>query len=303
MRILIAEYAFAIGMGGTWEMEGRAMLSVLAASFQRCGHDVIYPTPGPRIPYGKPAFLKATRDFGDMLASPNAEAGLVIAPDDMAADFVDILEKGTANLGSSAPVARLCADKLECTRALVQAGLPVADLVARPEPVGKGCRLYVIKPRSGCGSEGVRIASAPAAGDGYIATRYIEGIHLSTSFIVGDRFLPLTVNRQLIEIDEGGFSYHGSQVPYRSPRAAEIWDVAKRAAWALGLRGYAGIDMVVGDLPRVVDVNARPTTSIIGIARVMREEIGELITAARFGSLPERVQVVGEVTFRKEELA
>jgi predicted ATP-grasp superfamily ATP-dependent carboligase len=59
---------------------------------------------------------------------------------------------------------------------------------------------------------------------------------------------------------------------------------------------------VLGERPRAVDVNARPTTSIIGIARVMREEIGDLIWRARFGSLPERVQIDGECTFRKEDL-
>ncbi|MBN1323888.1 MAG: ATP-grasp domain-containing protein [Methanotrichaceae archaeon] len=44
-----------------------------------------------------------------------------------------------------------------------------------------------------------------------------------------------------------------------------------RACTALGLRGYVGIDFLLGDLPRVVDVNTRPTTSIIGIARVMKD--------------------------------
>jgi predicted ATP-grasp superfamily ATP-dependent carboligase len=34
-----------------------------------------------------------------------------------------------------------------------------------------------------------------------------------------------------------------------------------------------------------VDVNARPTTSIINIARVMEEEIGELILQAMFGGI------------------
>lgn len=52
-----------------------------------------------------------------------------------------------------------------------------------------------------------------------------------------------------------------------------------------------------------MDVNARPTTSIIGIARVMKEEIGELILRARFGGLPKEVHVEGEYVFRKEELA
>jgi len=52
--------------------------------------------------------------------------------------------------------------------------------------------------------------------------------------------------------------------------------------------------LVLGDLPRAVDVNARPTTSIIGIVRVMREEIGELMLAACFGGMPKKVRVDGE---------
>jgi predicted ATP-grasp superfamily ATP-dependent carboligase len=70
----------------------------------------------------------------------------------------------------------------------------------------------------------------------------------------------------------------------------------------LGLRGYAGIDLVLEELPRVVDVNARPTTSIIGIAKVMREEIGELMLKARFGGMPVSVRVEGEYIFQKEDL-
>ena len=97
-------------------------------------------------------------------------------------------------------------------------------------------------------------------------------------------------------------SYQGSQVPYNTPRADEIWLEAKKAAAVLGLRGYAGIDFVLGERPRVVDVNARPTTSIIGIARVMQEEIGALILQARFGEMAEKVHVVGESIFRKEDL-
>ena len=97
-------------------------------------------------------------------------------------------------------------------------------------------------------------------------------------------------------------SYQGSQVPYNTPRADEIWAEARKAAEALGLRGYAGIDFVLGERPWAVDVNARPTTSIIGIARVMQEEIGELILQARFGGMPAGVHVTGEYTFQKGEL-
>jgi len=303
MKILVAEYASAVAMGGTCEVEGRAMLSTLAGSFERAGHQVVYPTSGPTIASGKPILINSPEEFEDALRTAKADAGLLIAPDDMQPKFLKILEDNTVNLGCSPAAAALCADKLLCTQALARSGVPVAEIVTGPEPCEKGCHRYVIKPRSGCGSEGVRITSFAKVGPGEIVTRYYEGMHLSASFIVGERFLPLTINRQLIEFHEDRISYNGSQVPYNTPRAAEIWEAAEKAASVLELHGYAGIDFVVGDLPRAVDVNARPTTSIIGIAKVMREELGELIVEARFGGLPERVGVHVEFVFRKEKLA
>ncbi|MDI9615793.1 MAG: ATP-grasp domain-containing protein [Methanothrix sp.] len=299
MRILIAEYAVATGLGGTYEIEGRAMLSTIAGSFVRCGHRVVYPTSGPVVDAGVPLRLEHG-DLEGFLSSIDADAGLVVAPDPLAPDLIEAVESRMVNLGSGREAAQLCADKLGCTLALKRAGVPVADIVESPECE---CSVYVVKPRYGCGSEGVIISSYPNAPEGCIATRYVEGVHLSVSFIRGrDRFLPLTINRQLIEMRGSRFVYAGSQVPYRSPRADEIWDVAKRAADALGLKGYAGIDLVVGDLPRVVDVNARLTTSIVGCARVVRWELADLILRASFGGLPERVEVDGEITFRLDEL-
>lgn len=302
MKILVAEYASAVGMGGTCEIEGRAMLSTLVSSFQGCGHDVIYPTSGPEIAVGQPVLLKSPDEFEDFIGSAKTDAGLLIAPDDMQSHFLEVLEKNTVNLGCSPEAALLCADKLACTQRLKESGVPVVEIVEGPEPCTCGCRQYVIKPRCGCGSEGVHISSSPRAPEGYIATRYYEGLHLSASFVVGERFLPITINRQLIEFHGDTIGYNGSQVPYRTPRAAEIWEAAEKAASVLGLRGYAGIDFVIGDLPRAVDVNARLTTSIIGIAKVMREELGVLILRARFGGMPEEVHVAGEWVFKKNQL-
>ena len=217
--------------------------------------------------------------------------------------LLEILERNTVNLGCSPAAAALAADKLLCTRALERAGVPVAEIVERPDPVERGCLRYVVKPRTGCGSEGVRITSYARAGPGEIVTRYHEGLHLSASFIAGrEGFLPLTINRQIIDFSGEGPRYQGSQVPYRTPRAWEIWAEAKKASEALDLRGYAGIDFVLGEEPRAVDVNARPTSSIMGIVRVMKEEIGELILQASFGGMPKEVHVEGEYVFRKEDL-
>ncbi|MFZ3050818.1 MAG: hypothetical protein WA106_08470, partial [Methanothrix sp.] len=49
MDIFVAEYASALGLGGTHELEGRAMLSCLVESFASSGYEVAYPTPGPRL--------------------------------------------------------------------------------------------------------------------------------------------------------------------------------------------------------------------------------------------------------------
>lgn len=299
MKVLIAEYAIATGLGGTYEIEGRAMLSTIARSFVRCGHRVVYPTSGAVVDAGVPLLIERSELKG-FLSSIDADAGLIVAPDPLAPDLIEAVESRMVNLGSDIETARLCADKLECTLTLKRAGVQVADVLESPECK---CDVYVVKPRYGCGSEGVVISSFPNAPEGYIATRYVEGVHLSVSFIRGrERFLPLTINRQLIEMKGSRFVYAGSQVPYRSPRADEIWDVAKRAADVLGLKGYAGIDLVVGDLPRVVDVNARLTTSIVGCARVVRWELADLILRASFGGLPENVEVNGEITFRLDEL-
>jgi len=303
MKILVAEYASALGLGGTYELEGRAMLTTLVESFDRSGHSVAYATHGPRIKAGDYILVDDQAEFEAMLQTIKVDACLLIAPDGLQPRFLEIIEGHTANLGSSPGAARLAADKLFCTQALARAGVPVAEVVDRPDPVEKGCHRYVVKPRTGCGSEGVRITSFVRAGQNEIVTRYHEGLHLSASFIVGrEGFLPLTINRQLIDFEGEGMSYQGSQVPYNTPRADEIWEAARKAALALGLRGYAGIDFVLGERPWAVDVNARPTTSIIGIARVMQEEIGELILQAKFGGMPDKVHVTGEYRFEKGEL-
>ena len=302
MKILVAEYASALGLGGTVELEGRAMLAALVNSFARSGHDVVYPTGGPELDEGQPVLIRMEEDF-EFLLEGEADAGLLIAPDGMQPRLLQILERNMVNLGSSPAAAALAADKLLCTKALERAGVPVAEIVDKPDPAERGCQRYVVKPRTGCGSEGVRITSYARAGPGEIVTRYHEGLHLSASFIVGrDGFLPLTINRQIMDFSGQGPKYQGSQVPYRTPRAGEIWAEAKKASEALNLRGYAGIDFVLGEEPWAVDVNARPTSSIMGIVRVMKEEIGELILQGRFGGLPKEVHLEGEYVFRKQDL-
>ena len=54
----------------------------------------------------------------------------------------------------------------------------------------------------------------------------------------------------------------------------------------LGCQGYCGVDMVVADKVYVIEVNPRITTSLVGIAACMKEEIADLLVAASKGEGP-----------------
>ncbi len=295
MKIMVAEYAVGAGIPG-FMLEGRAMLGTLVRSFVFCGHEVFYPTSGMLIDTGTAV---RTERFEETVAklSKNCDAGLVVAPDEILGDLTELVEKNTENLGCPSGSVRLCADKLECTCALEREKIPV------PHTIGSGEYKsdHIIKPRFGCASEGIHKSSAGIVKGGFIATQFIEGEHLSASIITGKTQLLLTVNKQLIEIDRE-VSYKGGIVPYYYEKNNEIVEVAKKTLKTLGCRGYAGVDIVLGDKPYVVDVNPRPTTSIIGISRVMDAEIADLILRSRFGELPASVSVSGSFTFKKEEL-
>ena len=288
MKVLLAEYASF--HDPALAPEGAAMLGVLAGSFRRIGYEVVTPRPG-----------DLDREIERL--APDCDAGLVIAPDHLLFGYTRLMEEHTRNLGCSSLVTAVCADKLHTEKILGRHGVPVPD---GGEPGGR-----VVKPVSGCGSAGVRLSDEPPK-EGEFAQRFIEGDHLSASLVgsmnVGEACLYFTgrpplllaLNRQLIEVEDGAFHYLGGETPVDHPRAEEIVAVARRAVTVLGCQGYAGLDMVVGDRVYVVDVNPRITTSIVGIAAVMEEEIAGILVDASHGGGPDEVHLRGRVRFTKD---
>lgn len=284
MKILLAEYSVCAGIGSL-AGEGRAMAGTLRRSFEAEGCTVLTP-----------------RDFGAGLAglAGRCDAFLLIAPDDILGQHTEMLEAHCTNLGCPAGVVRLCADKLRTTEALRSNGIPAPRIVQ-----GEGVRC-VVKPRFGCGAEGVFIAPGPVDREGFISTEYVEGEHLSVSLVGGETMLPLTLNRQHIRtaradgVDVVG--YDGNEVPYAHPAEREIVGTAVEAGRILGCRGLFGVDVVYGDRPYVVDVNPRPTTAVLALDRVLDASIAGLILQARFGTLPDRVGTRGRYAFTKADL-
>jgi len=286
MKVLLAEYTAA--NDPSLAHEGRAMLGVLAASFERCGYEIIFPGPG---------------DFAEEISrlAPACDMGLVIAPDHLLSKFTMILEQYTYNLGCGFMTVALCANKVQTRRILSQHGIAV------PGDASSGKQ--VIKPIKGCGAQGVRL-SGESPGEGEFAEGFIDGENISVSIIpnrvIGDACLYfrgnppaiLAINRQEIEIDAAGsFHYLGGETPVHPAREPEIISTARKTAEVLGCQGYCGIDMIVSDKVYVIDVNPRITTSLVGIASCMEEEIASLIVAASKGQGPAEVHLHGRARF------
>lgn len=295
MKILLAEYAVATN-ALEYMLEGKAMLKTLVRSFVSCGHEVFYPTAGVQLDTGIPVKIQSLEEALEKL-SKKCDAALVVAPDKILGHLTEIIEENTSNLGCSSESVRLCADKLKCSRVLEKNNIPVPETINHGEYHGD----YVIKPRFGCASEETYKSNQGILKENFIATRFIQGEHLSVSLISGITTLLLTINKQFIEIKDR-ISYMGATMPYSTKRKQEIVETAIKAINILRCKGYVGVDIVLGDMPYVVDVNPRLTTSIIGIDRILETEIAELILKSRFGELPLHVTIKGSFTFKKEHL-
>ena len=286
MNVLLAEYASA--HDPSLAAEGAAMLAVLKQSFERCGYDVVVPGNG---------------DFGAEIEriAPSCDMGLVIAPDHLVARYTQILEQHTHNLGCGFMTVALCTNKVQTEKILRSHNVKV--------PAAETSGKRVIKPVKGCGAQGVRISDG-LTGPGEFSQHYIEGEHFSVSIVasrvVGDACLyfsgkpplVLAVNRQYIETgSDGQIHYRGGETPVHPAREAEITGIARNVVEVLGCQGYCGIDIVVGDTVYVVDVNPRITTSLVGIAACMKEEIAEILVAASKGGGPDQVHLTGTVRF------
>ena len=302
MRILVAEYAVGGGAGKNSSLlhEGNAMLATLKQSFERLGHDVIYPD--------------SERDFAAAVERLAAccDAGIVIAPDVELAQLTGLLESQTVNLGCPSDFVAICADKLRTSDLLRAAEILVpriltADEVAR---FGTRSRTYIRKPRFGCASENVLILNEHQRGElsssysdpDYFISEFIRGDDLSCSLIASrSSILPLTINKQYIRMENGRLTYCGGYVPYAIDEriAQTLHQISTAVITTLGGAGYVGIDFVVDDAGAayVVDVNPRPTTSIVGIARVLNYEVADLLLRAKFGTLPTAAELKTEGVF------
>jgi predicted ATP-grasp superfamily ATP-dependent carboligase len=312
LRIVVFEYFSARPPGldpPSLRRAGRAILRAVSHDLARSPGVTVTVVPPSTRPWD--AFRRSLR---------GADATLVVAPE-TGGILTRLLRVATESrvplLGPGPRAARLASDKLATLRLMKRAGVPVPRCARLSTPSAAGLRgrrrPFVLKPRDGCGAEGVSIVRAcgeigAALRRARAATRrdllvedHLDGTPASVSILVepgpsvgargrsrGGRIRVLALGRQRVA-GRSALRYLGGELPWRPARAREAIGTAVRAVAALGraagdLRGFVGVDLIVGtNGAHVLEINPRLTSSYLGLRRVLEPAPAVLLRAAVLG--------------------
>ncbi len=315
MRIFLYEYACA-GAGGPAAApliaEGWAMLAALLEDFgglagatveTMFGREFLASgkTPPAGVVVHEVGYGEEKATFRRLAAA--ADRTLVVAPecDDVLPERLRWVEAaGGRSLGSTVEAARLAGDKLRLAGLLRERSAPTPYTVAWPaEPPSYPA---VCKPRRGAGSQAtflvrdadeLRRAVGQARAEGWgdlIVQPFVPGEPASVAFLVGPgRRLALPAVSQRLS-DDGRFHYRGGRLPLTADSAERAASLAARAVDAVeGLRGYVGVDLVLGPTAArdaVMEINPRMTTSYIGLRARARFNLAQALLSVAEGLAP-----------------
>jgi hypothetical protein len=147
-------------------------------------------------------------------------------------------------------------------------------------------------------------------GSRVIVQEFIEGTDVSVSLISdGKNAIPISLNRQFVELKNDKGTYLGGSLPYESKYEEEAFEIAKKAVEAIdGLKGFVGVDLIINadekDVYSVylLEINSRFTTPYVGLAKIADFNIGKTIIDLIDGNVSIDdigVSLDGEVEFKK----
>ncbi len=268
-------------------------------------------------------------DDDDMLAQLAHAAGradwsLIIAPEldgHLLRLCSVVAQAGGKLLGPTNDAIRLTSDKLALATHWRAHAVPTPATSARePSP----CEAFPVvwKPRDGAGSASTylfRDAWALAKGRAelqrddpgreMLLQEYIPGVAASVAFLCGPRgYFRLLPASQEFE-DDRGFRYKGGRLPLEPPLADRAVSLARRAVDCVaGLRGYVGVDLVLGDAEdgsrdHAIEINPRLTTSYVGLRTLAEFDLAAAMLDIAGGEAPPPFRwAAGTVSFRSDGL-
>jgi tyramine---L-glutamate ligase len=251
----------------------------------------------------------------------HADWTLVIAPefDDLLFNRCRSVEQvGGRLLGPSSDAVRATSDKWALAQHWTAHGVPTPATAL----VGSASVRYpaVLKPRFGAGSLAtflirhagkLPICRTEAEQELWrgemILQSHVRGRACSVSFLIGPAgsiALPACLQRLT---SDGRFHYLGGSLPLPSALADRAVVLGRRAiASVVGLRGYVGVDLVLGHASdggedAVIEINPRITTSYIGLRALAETNLAEaMLLTAEGRSLPVLEWRTGAVLFHAD---
>lgn len=323
MKILILEYITAVGIDdpSLWS-EGQAMLDGFLADFKDKNADYLISSAQSvsKDGYCNPVMLEGElMDWLDMNIS-NYDACLVIAPEEdfLLYDITNFIEKKGVNIiGSSSDAVMICSDKFQMYESLKDS----VPIIETEKVFFNDLNSYktfdnkkILKPADGVSCSGVYVVSSndemkKAASlietnlPYFIIQNFIEGASASVSLISnGGEAVPLSLNLQDIHFSDEGINYNGGRVPLTHELEDEAKKVAKGAVESIdGLKGYVGVDVILGEEVHIVEINSRITTPYVALRDLLNFNLGESILDSMDGKLPTKINLRGTISFCKKD--
>jgi predicted ATP-grasp superfamily ATP-dependent carboligase len=210
---------------------------------------------------------------------------IVVAPETsgILATLTGELERaGARHLGSSVEAVALTGDKARLAERLSTLAIETpATITVDPTPGLPTLTRYpaVLKPVDGAGSvntyfvrDAETLPEAARRMTSAVLQPFVPGEHMSASFLVdqGGRAWLIGIGLQRMVIRSGRFEYQGGTIPAPC-RPAEL-RVSAAVEAIIGLRGFVGVDFIWDadrELATLIEINARPTMSYIGLSRLL----------------------------------
>jgi hypothetical protein len=323
MRLLVYEYTCGGGLADpaafpSLYAEGAAMLTALLDDLGRVPgvEPVTLLAASPALPL--PATMVRHVLPEDEERSLREEAGradftILIAPENdeilhRRCRWVE--EAGGRLLGPSAEAVRQTSDKRALADVWRRQGVPTPPCDATTYPA-------VLKPRDGAGSQATFLvrsddelaaARGRAAEEGWrgelIVQPFVPGTPASIAFLLGPgQVVPLPPTQQILSAD-GRLHYLGGRLPLPGGLARRAERLGRQAiAPVAGLRGYVGVDVVLGPTEAddcVIEINPRLTTSYVGLRALAATNLAEALLRVVCGEPVSLAWRKEEVTFRAD---
>jgi len=325
LNILIFEYATAGGVKEpAFTAEGQAMVQGLAQDLNNFSTSYVISKHSEPIDGGSCQPIIIDEHPNKWLENniTDYDFCLPIAPEEdlILYEITRIIENANVRvLGSSMDAVLNCTDKHR-TYKILKSRVPVIESQrVYWDEIQDQSQLFpskkVVKPADGVSCSAVQVVGSfeefknatkkikDFSGLPYfLVQNYVEGDSVSVSLLSdGINALPISLNQQNLTLENGTINYNGGKVPLDHPLQEEAKLVAKKAIESInGLKGYVGVDLILGEEVHLVEVNSRLTTPYIVLRNILNFNLGEAILESIRGHLPQEVVMDGQITFRKK---